>query len=160
MAFSLSQLDNSKQKGGKYFNTQDLFAWCQSLDNISDKTKLAIYLYLRTRLSVFGRTGLSLEYFKYMIKDLLKNCCYKEFIDIVPEDTELNIDEIVFQLKWALRRHRNDKRTLYKHSLYMSKNKEIDLRKYVKNNVPKRKQFSRGMTADELDRYFGEERWK
>lgn len=160
MAFSLNQLKNNNVKKGRYVYTPDLFSWSHNLSNISEKAKLAIRLYLDARLFVFGTGGLTFETYKFMIKDLLKNCCNKEFIDITPKDTDLNIDEIVFQLKWALKRHRKDKRTLYKHTLYICRDTTLNLEKYLSDSVPKKKKFSKGLSDEELAEYFGEERWK
>lgn len=160
MAFSLEQLKKNSYRKNRYVYTPDLFGWSHNLTNISENAKLAIRLYLDARLYVFGTSGLSLETYKYMIKDLLKNCCGKEFIDITPKDTDLNIDEIIFQLKWALKRHRKDKRTLYKHTLYKCNDTEIDLSKYLQVYIPKKQKFSKGLSEQELIEYFGEERWK
>ena len=158
MAFSMKQIKSNRKQTNVY--TPDLFGWSHNLTNISDNAKNAIRLYLDARLYVFGSSGLTYEGYKYMIKDLLKNCCGNEFIYLTPVDTDLNIDEIVFQLKWALKRHRKDKRTLYKHTLYVNPDKEMNLRKYVDNNVPSRKEFSKSLSAEDLEKYFGEERWR
>lgn len=154
MAFSLEQVKANSRKQSK-IDTHSFFGWINDLPNISINTKYALTAYLRTRLVMFGTTGLELERFKYLVKDLLKNCCDKEFMDITTADTVENYTEIVFQLKWAIIRYSNDKRTLKSKSVYVNKAIENIIEQKTPDKViPKRVQFNSGVTQKELEQYF------
>lgn len=159
MAFSLDQVKAERKHKVKYVYTTELFGWSHGLDNISDNAKTTIRLYLDARLFIFGANGLTSEKYKYMIKDLLKKCCGKEFIDITPQDTDNNIVEIAFQLKWAIERHRKDKRTLYNKTLYKKQYKVNDM-PYQQNLVKPPERLKNGELTDVgIENYFKDVRW-
>lgn len=159
MAFSLDQVKAERKHKVKYVYTTELFGWSHGLANISDKAKTTIRLYLDARLFIFGANGLTSEKYKYMIKDLLKKCCGKEFIDITPQDTDNNIVEIAFQLKWAIERHRKDKRTLYNKTLYRKQYKVDDV-PYQQNLAKPPERLKNGELTDVgIENYFKDVRW-
>lgn len=141
MAFSMDRIKSTAKYTDKVYTT-NLFGWSKNLENISENAKLVIRLYLDARLFKFGTYGLKEEKYKYMIKDLLKNCCGKEFIDITPQDTDNNIKEIAFQVKWAIQRYEKDKRTLNRKTIYIDRDKELILDKVSDNKPPKRIQYN------------------
>lgn len=157
MAFSMKQLKYNKNSKG-ILNPKIIFGWLSSLSNISESTRLSIHIYLANRLHLGNTIPLSLEDYKYMIKDLLKHCCAKEFVYITPQDTDNNIVEITFQLKWALERHIRDKRTLYKKTIYVDTDKEKQVYVNSKYKPPKRGKFTK-MSETEIDEYFNNVRW-
>lgn len=160
MAFSMDQIKIEKKHKTQKIYPPNLFAWLnQDIINISSETRLLIWKYLDIRFKMFGFNSLNLEQYKYMIKDLLKKCCGKEFIDITPQDTDNNIVEIAFQLKWAIERHRRDKRTLYNKTLYRKQYKVDDV-PYQQNLVKPPERLKNGELTDVgIENYFKDVRW-
>lgn len=152
MSFSMDQIKSTSKRKVNKIKTNDVFGWVVSLTNISDDTKLVIQKYLQVRFRSFGPHHLNMEQYKFMIKELLKNCCGKEFIYITPQDTENNITEIAFQLKWSLERCNKDKRKLYSKNIFVDRNKELTLAKYENSKPPKRIKFNK-ISEEALDEY-------
>ena len=154
MAFSMDQIQKNKRPKQNKINTKELFSWTSHLENISDNAKLVITTYLMKRLQMYGTNGLNSETYKYMIKNVLKNCCGKEFIDITPNDTELNLDELLFQFKSMLHEHMKYKKSLYNHNLYFGVDK-LDLTRLVNPISSKNKSTRRQtLTREEIEQYF------
>lgn len=150
----MDQVQKNKRPKQNKINTKELFSWTSHLENISDNAKLVVTTYLMKRLQMFGTNGLNSETYKYMIKNVLKNCCGKEFIDITPNDTELNLDEILFQFKSMLHKHMEYKKSLYNHNLYFGVDK-LDLTRLVTPISSKHKSTRRQtLTREEIEQYF------
>lgn len=159
MAFSMDQLKIEKKQKIKKVYSPEVFAWVNGLEQLSNNTKIVLNKYFDVRFKTFGPYQFNIEQYKYMIKDLLKHCCGKEFIDITPQDTDNNITEIAFQLKWAIERNRKDKRTLYNKTLYRKQYKASEIA-YQQNLAKPPERLDNGkLTEEGIANYFKDVRW-
>lgn len=102
MAFSMQKVSKYVENNRKKFDTRPLFAYINSLTNVSTDVKKVLSAYLRRRLKLGNIKEFTLDKFKEMLTELLEGCCGKAMFEITSNDTEANFGEILYQLKYAI----------------------------------------------------------
>lgn len=149
-------MQDIKKSNSKCLKPNQLFAWLRNQQCISENGKLVLIKYTSIRLKTFGLTGIkNIERYKYMIEDLLHNCCGVEYIDLTPQLVDINLDSLLFQCCWAYKRHLKDKRTLYKNSIYEDINQLVDVLEVKYDSTVPKFDRHKNITDIYLDEIFG-----
>lgn len=151
MAFDMGKISariKTTKKTEKHRAIASLFVYIDELDNVSDRVKKILELYLSSRLKVRGSSCLTIVKLNNMITELLEKCCGKPYMQITPEDTDNNFDEILYQIKNAILNK-------YKFKIYsdIDKNKVSDVMKNTDDKLYKNK-YNKTITDAELEELF------
>lgn len=147
MAFDLNMIIKNKKDTKleeKKRAINKLFSYIRELDNISQQTRDALYLYLEYRLKLRGADKLSVVRFNAMVTELLEKCCDKNFFEITPDDTDINFDKIMYHLKFAIQNK-------FRFQIYHEN--EQDLMSIVRKSSNNKKQI-KSLSKSELEEIF------
>lgn len=144
MAFSMDQVKVCKRKSR---NIKSYFAIVYGLRNIDDETKQIILTYLRCRIKMYGFPRVTELKWEMQLKDLISYCCGIDYVEVTPVIMHNNKLEMLYNLKYVLNTPNPKK-------LYREKDKDIDLYKFVDDNIPTKLNLTKGLSEAELMKYF------
>lgn len=148
MSFDMNSiLKNTKSKklSDRKRNISSLFVYIKELDNISNQTKDALTVYLTHRLETRGADKLTVTKFNTMVTELLEKCCDKSLFEITPDDTDINFDKIMYQLKFAIQNN-------FRFKIYHDECDDFD--SAVARNSEKSVYKNRQLSKQEIEKIF------
>ncbi len=131
MSFSLTQIKRNTHKSN--YSNESIRRCFASVKGIPILTKNIVYAlnsYINYRLKMRRLSDFDYEQLSIMIKELLENCCGKNFLNITKQDVLNNEKEILYQIKKAI--YYGATKHLYFEPGYV----KIDITKLRKNILP------------------------